>query len=49
MAAGGGVDELGIDAHLIAHAAHADFEDVFDAQLAGNALHIDCLAFESEA
>ena len=48
MIAGPGVDELDIDAHAIAAALHAAFEDIADVQLAPDRLHVDRLAFVGE-
>ena len=48
MPAGGGVDELGVDAHPVAGPAHAAFEHVFDAQRAPHLFHVDGFALVDE-
>jgi len=49
MVAGRGVDELCGDAHSAAGFAHRTFEDIADTQFATDLLHVDRLAFVSEA
>ena len=41
MIAGFGVDELDIDAHAIAAALEAAFEDIANVQLAPDCLHVE--------
>ena len=46
--AGGRVDQLGIDAHLVAHAPHAALQHVAHAQFFGYLAHLHLLALVAE-
>jgi hypothetical protein len=48
MAAGHGIDQLGIDPHLIAGAPHAALQHVADAELLGDLLDLHGRSFVSE-
>ena len=48
MAAGGDIDELGGDAHVIAILAHAAFDDVADAEFFADLLQMDGFALVGE-
>jgi hypothetical protein len=48
MVTSGGIDQLRADPHAVGGAAHAPFDDVGDAKLARDVLHLDRLALEGE-
>ena len=48
VAAGGGVVKLRGDTHAVAAFAHAAFDDIADAELLGDLLHMDRLALINE-